>query len=166
MVAAIVITVLAVLHILFAVGWLGAVIFFVSVIGPTLPKFSPPASLEFLAKVGPPQLRFFGVVATGTIVFGLALLFAAFGTDYTFWPTSIVIGFSLGFLAYLIAVLVTIPAFRKVDKLAHEMMTNPPTGPPPAEFVKTLNRGRLASALVGLILLLTFLFMVATAFPF
>jgi Na+(H+)/acetate symporter ActP len=74
LVAPIVITALAYLHVLAAMGWLGGAILFVSSIAPGLRSLSPTASLEFLAKVGPRSTRFFAGTATATIVFGLALL--------------------------------------------------------------------------------------------
>jgi hypothetical protein len=157
-----VIAALTFLHIASAVGWLGAVVFFVSVIGPSVRTFTPAASLEFLTKVGPRQLRYFVGVATSTIVFGLALLFVSFGTDYTTWPRYIEIGFSLGLLAYLIAVLVTVPTLRKAVGIAHQMMSNPQAGPPPPEFAGYLKRGNQAAIAVAIILLLALVFMVSS----
>jgi hypothetical protein len=158
-----VIAVLTFLHIASAMGWLGGVVFFLSAVGPGVRAFTPAASLEFLTKVGPRQLRYFGGVATSTIVFGLALLVATFGTDVSTWPGYIEVGFTLGFVAYLIAILVTIPTFRKVDKIAHQMMANPQAGPPPPEFPKLLKRANMAAVAVALILFFTMLFMVSSA---
>jgi hypothetical protein len=157
-----VIAALTFLHIAFAMGWFGGVIFFLSAIGPGVRSFTPSASLEFLTKVGPKQVRFFAGVATGTLVFGLALLFAAFGTDYSSWPSYIEAGFGLGLIAYLLAMLVTIPTFRKVDRIAHQMMSGPP-GPPPPEFAALLKRANLSVMAIALILLLTLVFMVGSA---
>ncbi|HEY6282604.1 MAG TPA: hypothetical protein VIW22_01625 [Nitrososphaerales archaeon] len=158
-----VIAILTFLHIASAIGWLGAVVFFLSVIGPSVRKFTPAASLEFLTKVGPRQIRYFAGVATSTIVFGLALLFAAFGTDYSAWPRYIEAGFSLGLLAYLIALVVVIPSFLRVEKIAHQIMSNPQAGPPPPELARYLKRGNQAVVSVALILLLALLFMVLSA---
>jgi hypothetical protein len=158
-----VIAVLTFLHIASAMGWLGGVVFFLSAIGPGVKVFTPPASLEFLTKVGPKQIRFFAGVATSTLVFGLALLFTAFGTDYSSWPGYIEVGFGLGFVAYLIAILVTIPTFRKVDKIARQMMANPQGGPPPPEFAKLLKRANMAAIAVAVVLFLTLAFMVSSA---
>jgi uncharacterized membrane protein len=158
-----VIAVLTFLHIASAMGWLGGVVFFLSAIGPGVRKFTPPASLEYLTKVGPRQIRFFAGVATSTIVFGLALLFAAFGTDYSAWPGYIEAGFVIGLIAYLTAVLITIPTFRKVEKIAHQMMASPQPGPPPAEFPKLLKRANLSAMAVAVVLLLALVFMVSSA---
>ena len=159
-----VISVLAVLHILTAISWLGGVIFFLSAVGPGVASFTPSARLEFLTKVGPKQVRFFAGAATGTIVFGLALLFAAFGSEYSTWPTSIEVGFGFGLNAYLIAIGVTVPTFQKVDRIAHQIIANP-QGPPPPEFPKLLKRANMAALSGALLVLLTMIFMVGTAFP-
>ncbi len=158
-----VIAILTFLHIASAIGWMGAVVFFLSVLGPSVRKFTPAASLEFLTKVGPRQVRYFAGTATSTIVFGLALLFTAFGTDYTTWPRYIEAGFSLGLLAYLIAIFVAIPSFRGADKIAHQVMGNPQPGPPPPELARYLKRGNQAAISVAVILLLALVFMVLSA---
>jgi uncharacterized membrane protein len=158
-----VIAVLTFLHVVSAMGWLGGVVFFISAISPGVRTFTPPASLEYLTKVGPRQIRFFAGVATSTIVFGLALLFATFGTDYASWPGYIEAGFTFGIIAYLIAVLVTIPTFTKVEKIAHQMIVNTQPGPPPPEFPKLLRRANMAAMAVAIILLLALAFMVGSA---
>jgi uncharacterized membrane protein len=161
--APIVIALLTFLHVGFAIAWFGGLMYFVSAVGPGVRKFTPPASLEFLAKVGPRQLRFFMLAATGTIVFGLGLLFAAFGTDYPAWPGYIEIGFTLGLIAFLIAALVTFPSFLKVDKIVKGMASDPRGGPPPPELARYLKRGSLGTMIVTVILLLTLVFMVGSA---
>jgi hypothetical protein len=161
-----VIALFALLHILSAIAWFGAGIFFVSVIGPGVKTFTPAASLEFLTKVGPRQVRFFAGSATATIVFGLVLLYLSFGASYTTWPTSLVIGFGLGLIAYLDLLFVAAPAFRKADHIARELVKNPSGGPPPPDFQRYLNRGRAGAGSTVAILFLATIFMVATGFPF
>lgn len=157
-----VIAVLTFFHIVTAMGWLGGVIFFLSAVGPGARAFTPPALLEFLSKVGPKQIRFFAGVATGTIVFGLALLFAAYGTDYSSWPNYIETGLGFGLIAYLIAILVTIPTLRKMDRIARQAMSGPPGSPPP-ELPRLLRRANMAAMAVALLLLLALVFMVGSA---
>ena len=157
-----VIAVLTFLHIVAAMAWLGGVVFFISAVGPGVRSFTPPASLEFLTKVGPKQLRFFAGTSTATIVFGLALLFATFSADFTAWPPYIEVGLTLGFIAYLDGILVTIPTIRKAVKMAHEMMGKPP-GPPPPEFTGLLKKANLATVAAAAILLLALIFMVSSA---
>jgi len=158
-----VVAILTFLHIVSAMGWLGGAIFFLSTISPGVKTFTPPASLEFLTKVGPRLVRFFVGAATATIIFGLGLLFAAFGTDLSTWPMYIETGFGLGLIAYLVALLVTVPTFNKLDKIAKQMIANPQGGPPPPEFATYLKRSNMASIIVVLILLLALVFMVSSA---
>ena len=155
---------LAFLHVATAIAWMGGVVFFLSVVGPGVRTLNPPGSLEFLTKVGPRLLRYFMGAATGTIIFGLALLVYAFGTDASFWPSSIEIGFGLGLVAYLIAMLVTVPTFRRANLMAQQIIANPAGGPPPPEFAALMRRANMAAVAVALILFLTLVFMVGTAF--
>lgn len=158
-----VIAVLTFFHIVSAIGWLGGVIFFISAVGPGLKSFTPGASLEYLTKVGPKQIRFFIGAATATIIFGLGLLFTTFGSDYASWPWYIEAGFSFGLVAYLIAMLVAVPAFSKAEHLARERMSSPVSGPPSPEFVKSLKRGNQAVMVVAVILFIALAFMVSSA---
>jgi uncharacterized membrane protein len=125
-----VISALAFLHIVSAIAWFGGLVFFVSSVAPGLRKMSTGARIEFSARIGPGIVRFYGISGTLTIVFGLGLLYEAFGGNPSAWPVSIEIGFSLGFLAYLLALVVTVPASRRLDKISQELVKNPNAGPP------------------------------------
>jgi uncharacterized membrane protein len=161
LVAPIVVTVLAYLHIISAMGWLGGAVLFVSVLAPGLRSLTSSASLEFLAKVGPKSTRFFAFAATATIVFGLALLLAI----PELLGTPLVFGIGLGLVAYLTAVL-TMLSFRKVDDIANEILAGKRQGPPPPEFTKALRRGGLSVTATTLLLVLALIFMVTAGFPF
>lgn len=150
-------------HIISAMAWMGGLAFFLSAVGPGVGSFTPAASLEFLTKVGPRQLRFFIGAASATLLFGLLLLGVAFGWSPMSWPASIEAGFGLGLVAYLIAVLVTAPAFRRAAKIAQEMASGQRQGPPPPEFPGLMKRVSMASMAVELMLVLTLIFMVTTA---
>src|SRR2546425_6935937 len=100
MVAPIVITILAYLHIISAMGWLGGAVLFVSAVAPGLRAMSPTARLEFLSKIWPRATRFFIGSFTATNVFGPALLFS-FPSAFT--PT-IIAGLTLRLIAYLDAI--------------------------------------------------------------
>jgi hypothetical protein len=161
LVAPIVITVLAYLHIVSAMGWLGGAVLFVSSIAPGLRSLSPGASLEFLAKVGPRSTRFFAISATATIVFGLGLLSALPGL----LGTNIVFGIAIGLVAYITAI-VTMLSFNKADHLAKKMLAGGQAGPPPPEFMAALKRGGIAVTVTTLLLVVALVSMVATGFPF
>ncbi len=162
MLAPIVITVLAYLHVISAMGWLGGAILFVSVLAPGLRSLSPTASMEFLSKVGPRATRFFIGTSTATVVFGLGLLYA----DLSVLSTGIYVGLTLGLIAYLDAILVAVPGFRKADRLAKEKLASGQAGPPSPEFVKALRRGGIGVTTVVVLLVVTLMFMVASGFPF
>lgn len=132
-----------------------------SVIAPGLWQVSAPSSLEFLAKVGPKATRFFIASATATLIFGVSLLYASGVTDYPIY-----IGALLGLVAYLDAILVTVPAFNKADRLAERMLANPQAGPPPPEFAAALRKGGLGVTLVVVLLSVTAVFMVVSGFVF
>ncbi len=142
-------------------GWLGGAVLFASAIAPGLRSVSPRASLEFLANVGPKALRFFIGVSTSTVIFGLALLIISGVND-----APIYVGAAIGLVAYLDAMLVTVPAFRKADRLAAEMLASPQSGPPPAEFTAALRRGGMGVTLVAVLLAATAVFMVVSGFMF
>lgn len=160
MVPLLVITILAYLHIIAAMGWLGGAVLFMSVIVPGLRSFSPGASLEFLTKIESRAIMFFAGTATGTIVFGLGLLFAL-----SISGTIIYTGLTLGLLAYLDAMLIAIPAFRKAEHIAKDLVSGKLSSPPP-ELASSLRRGTLSVASVVALLLVALMFMVASGFPF
>jgi hypothetical protein len=160
-----VIAVLAFFHIAAAIGWMGGLVFFLSAVGPGVRTLSPAASLEFLTKAGPRQTRYFAGAATGTIVFGLALAFAAFGSVGS-WPTAIYGGMTMGLIAYVIAIGVTIPTFRKAEKVAHEIMTSqgPPSPDQGAKLGALLKRGNMSTIGIAIFLVLALAFMVDSGF--
>ncbi len=172
LVAPIVITALAYLHIIAAMGWLGGLVLFISEVTPGLRSLSSTAYMEFLSKVGPRTANFFIRVSTGTIVFGLTLLYFFINGDFsllsfsTAFGADISVGLTLGLIAYLSANLLAIPALKKAVRLAKDMLASGQPGPPSPEFVKALRRARLGGAGVLVLLVITLMFMVASGFPF
>lgn len=160
-----VISVLAILHVVFAVSWLGGVGIYVSSVAPGVTTMTPRARIEFGAKVGPRLVRFFGVAGTLTLVFGLGLLFELFGSNYSAWPTTIEIGFTMGLLAYIVALTVTVPSSVKVGRMAKQMLNDPNQGPPSEEFARSFRKLDMGTYAISLLLLLAAIFMVGTAFP-
>ncbi len=164
MVDPLVLTAVAFLHIVFAIAWLGGSLYFVFILGPRLRTLSPPAAIEFVARVGRTTGRYAETVSGLTIVFGLILLYLYFGGDYTKWPLTLEIGFTLGFIAFLIGLLAIAPSIGKASGIAKEFMKNPAQGPPPAEFLALMKKGGISSTIATVLLLITAVFMVATAF--
>ncbi|QQG48380.1 MAG: hypothetical protein HY247_06450 [archaeon] len=169
MVAPVVITIFAYLHILAGISWLGASIFFVMVLAPGLQRLSPPTSLEFLAKVGRKATRYFMVAASATILFGLILLYFVIDGNFSSLTTSnfgitITIGFTLGLIAFLESALLIVPTFNKAYDVADELIKNPPQGPPTELQALMAKGGKEAVVDLGL-LLAAVAFMVASGFP-
>ena len=165
-----VITVVAYLHIISAVGWLGASFFFVIIMAPGLRSLTPAAALEFNAKIGGKAVRYFMAVSGSTVLFGLILLYLSLDGDFSrLWTTgygeTLAVGFTLGLIAFLDAILITAPALRKASKLAGELMKNPPQGPP-TELMALLKRGGEGAAIGTAILFITAAFMVTAGFAF
>jgi uncharacterized membrane protein len=160
---------LAWLHIFFAVCWLGGGTLFVFVIGPAVAKLSPPTSGEFFKKVIPKVLRFFQIMPTLTILFGLILLYVFINGDFSTlslmnsWSLKIIIGMATGFVAFLSGEIVAVPNFQKGITMIGQPRSDGSQGPP-TELLKTLKKARLASALSVILLIVTLIFMVGSAF--
>ena len=162
MVALIVITVLAFLHVVSAMGWLGGGVLILSAVTPGIRSMSPATLLEFSTKVGPKINRFFIGSASATIIFGLALL-GAMGMPNI---NTVYAGAGIGLLAYLDGMLVAIRSFRKADRLAQEAIASGHTGPPPREMLAALKRGGIGTMTGVLLLVIAAALMVASGFPF
>lgn len=170
MVAPIVITALAYLHVVSGIGWLGAAFFFIMILTPGVKTLSPAASIEFIAKVARKAVRYFIGVASSTIIFGLLLLYFRIDGDFSTLGTpgfgqTITAGFTLGLIAYLIAVLFVAPTLTKASKVAEELMKNPPKGPP-TELQALMKKGGRGSLIVLILLFVAVAYMVASGFPF
>lgn len=161
-----VITVLAGLHIFFAMAWLGGGFLFGFFIAPRLTKLPLPASRAFTVSVVPPVVRFFQAVAPLTVIFGLGLLYEMdvqtpgqlnFSTT---WGTSIIVGMSVAFVALIVSEAVAVPALRRVVALNQKMPVDGSSVPP--ELPRAARTAGL-SALVTLVLLLVTLGCMVTA---
>ena len=154
------VTIFAYLHIISAMGWLGAGILFVATLAPATGKLSLPARLEFLATVVPRMTRYFLIVATSTVVFGPALLLTI--PDYSPY---LYVGIATGLTAYLV-VLYDFRLFGRVSTMAREMIDRPTAGGPSAEFLRLLREGRISTILTVVLLMVTLMFMVYSGYPF
>ena len=155
------------LHIVGAVGWLGAAMVFAMLIGPTLPTLTPASRGELVVKLIPKYINYALTFTFITPIFGLALaLYISHGSWSVFAPTSsfglfISIGALLSIAAWVIAFGLVGPTSRKVVRYTKEMMKNP--GPPPPELLKASKRLRMVSTTGLVVLLLIVACMVAAA---
>lgn len=164
-----VLTVAAFLHIISAIGWLGASIYFAFILGPGLSKLSPPTQTEFFSKLGLKSIRYFQGTSTATVIFGLFLVYVFTNGNPSSLTSSVLgqrllVGIVLGLVAYLDAILVTGREFTKAYKLITEMK-GPPQGPP-TEIMAAMKKGGMGALIGTLILIVTAAFMVMSGFPF
>jgi len=154
------------IHVVSAIGWLGAAMLFAMILAPTLSTFSPAGRGEFIVKLFPKFARYVPMVAVSTLVFGGALYYymaAGDSSAYTSqWGVSIMAGAVLALVAAVLAIAIVIPAMNKMVRLVKEMQANP-TSPPSPEVPKILRRLRMASVSGLVLLMLVVVFMVAAA---
>jgi hypothetical protein len=156
------------LHIFSVLGWTGAALTFLVTIKPTLAKFSPQASGEFIVKTLPRFVRSVQIFSVLAIIFGPSLAFSmADGPPNAFdlkspWSIFIVIGASVGVTALLVVFFVLTPTAKKLTNTIKKMQQNPQQ-PPPAELRRLQKRLAIIPPLAVTLLLLTEVFMVAAA---
>jgi len=159
---------LAYAHVLSAVGWLGAGIFIGSVLGPNLQRLSPPARLEFMAKVNTKITSFFSGAVLSTLIFGWLLLYFIVDGDFsrlspsTTFGATISTGTVLALAAAILAFSTTFPAFKKVGAIAEETLKGGQQ--PPPELAKYSKRARTGSVAGAILLLIVLALMVAAGF--
>jgi uncharacterized membrane protein len=159
--------ILAWLHIISAISWLGGGIMFGVIIAPMLSKFSPPAAGEFLVRVGPRVGRFFQVFAGTTILFGLLLLYNVGGIGLlTFSNTygiELTVGVIFALAAFVVSEFFSVPPLLRAVRLVKEMQSSG-RHEPPAELPRALKVAGATAMLTLILLLLTSAFMVAAGF--
>jgi len=160
--------IMAWLHIFTALGWLGAVMFFVMVLRPTMAKLSPPARGELVGKLMPRYARYvisFGVL---TLIFGAILALqevdgnlSAF-SPATAWGLRMTWGMSFAVLALLTGLIVTLPTALKMGRLMSGLQTSP-QGQTPPEILRLEKRISGSGFAVMTLLILALILMVAAA---
>ena len=157
---AILLEVLLWLHVVAAVGWVGAAMVFGMIIGPALPTLTPSTRGEFIVKVIPKYTRYAQIFAIATPLIGVALALAMSGGSLSvFAPTTqfglfISAGAALALVVWVVFFGVVTPAANKVVRLTEGMMKSP--GPPSTELLGANKRLR-GGAAVGLVLLMAIL---------
>jgi len=158
------------LHIVSAVGWLGAAMVFAMLIGPTLPSLTPASRGELIVKLLPKYIRYAEIFTFVTPIFGLGLaLYISHGSFAVFSPTTygnfglyISIGALLSVVAWVISFGLVAPTGHKIVSITKEMMKVLGT-PPPPELQKASIRLRIASTAGLVVLFLIVAVMVAAA---
>jgi uncharacterized membrane protein len=159
--------VLAWLHILGAVGWLGTAMLFGIILGPTLAKLSPPARSELVIKLFPRFLPYLQGFLSLTLVMGVALaLVVAQGDFSVFSPTNpfglyISVGAGLALVTVIVAMGIVVPSARKVLEMTKALAEKP--GPPPGELMRASNKMKTGATAALILLFIVLAFMVAAA---
>lgn len=155
-------------HIFSVIGWTGAAITFLISIKPTVAKFSPQASGEFILKVLPRFTRSVQILSALTLTFGPLLAFTMNDgppNQFNFvspWSICIVIGATIGISAFLVVFLLLTPTALKLENAVRQMQQSPQQ-PPPAELKLLQKRLAIIPPLAVSLLLSTEVFMVAAA---
>ncbi len=161
--------VVAWLHILFVIGWLGLAMILEIVLVPSLSSLSTQTSNEFVSTVFPRLARFHDIMSTGAVVFGASLLYVISGGDLstlspkTTFGLSISIGVGLGLTAFLLGSLVIIPSVRRVAKIVKKMEDSN-RDESMREVSRIVNRIKVIGPAGMFVLILTLVFMVAAAY--
>lgn len=163
------ITVLAIGHVLSAIGWLGGSLLTGFVIAPSLQGLTAPARLEFLAKVNPKIVRYIEGMILGTFLFGLLLLYFVVDGDFsrlspsTTFGASLSAGISIAVITAIMAFTVGFPSFGKMSSIAEQVLQS--GGQPPSpEMMKYAQRARISSMIGALLLLVVVVLMVTAGF--
>lgn len=168
MVASEVNVILAWLHIVSSIGWMGSALIFTFVVGPLMPSLSPPARVELIVKLVPRFSRFVGIFAAMTALFGIALAFSNVGSNFSvfspnnLWGFGISAGALLTLIALVVAMGVSVPTSKKIVKLLEEFQRNPQSGPS-AEIPKLQKCVSTAGMLIVILQFVILSFMVAAA---
>lgn len=155
---------LAWLHIFTAVGWLGSVMTFGMVIGPSLAKMTGPARMDFFIKVGPRFTRFAITFAGMTMIFGVLLAYELAPSLYaplSYRGVYIGIGAVLALIAFLDGLLEVRPTVLKIGRIGQSLQENP--GPPPPELEHLSKRLRIGATTGLVLLVLVLVLMIGSA---
>jgi len=168
MVSSLVSAVLAWLHILSAIGWMGSAMFLAMVLGPSTRELPPPSRRDLVLRLFPRFIRYVTVFATLTLVFGvlLGVVLVSDGGDLlspsTTWGLRIIIGASIALVAYALALSLGLRSARNILGLL-EKPRQDQQEVQALEMAKLTRRLRLAAATVTLLLSVSLIFMVAAA---
>ncbi|HZY69563.1 MAG TPA: hypothetical protein VFF67_01100 [Thermoplasmata archaeon] len=159
--------ILAWLHVVSAMAWLGGGVMFGFVLTPGLRKLPPAVSGPFLIGIGPRVARFFQVVAGTTVLFGLLLLWnlggAALLNPATTYGLELTLGTATALVAFVIAEALAVPKTLKVISILRNA-ANSPGQPAPAELAVAMRTAGMFATLTVLLVILTSVFMVAAGF--
>jgi uncharacterized membrane protein len=154
------------LHVFSAASWLGAVMLFGLVVGPTIGDFTPPTSGEVVVKLLPKLLRYLMVFVIITPVLGVATALSYSGGSFSvFAPTSafgmdISAGAFLSLVTWVVFFGVGYPTGTKIVRITREMVEK--QAPPSPLLPRLAMRLKIASG-IGMVLLIVILILMVAA---
>ncbi len=157
------------LHIYSAVGWMGAAMFFVILMGPLLSQLSSSTRAELILGLFPLLTRYVTVFATLTIVFGIVLAYGASKSLDDLSPNnpyglSITLGALVALAAFSVVHGMVLPCARRMARTLRSAQQAPEKASP-ADLSRMQRRMRIGSTTVLLLLALALVFMVAAGSP-
>jgi hypothetical protein len=154
---------LAILHVIFAMNFLGSVFILNLVMGPVVLKLSPATLNEFFAKFWPSMARFLHGSIGGTAIFGL-LLYGVGGFGSLSGNSAIFLdaGILLALIAMIEAEAVQIPTVNKIVKLGQGSGAGMQSLS--QEQLKLFNKVKVGGILGVLLMAVVVMLMVAAAF--
>ncbi len=161
--------ILAALHVVSAILWLGGGMLFGFVIAPRVSRLSPQASGEFFSNVGPAVVWYFRVVGPATVLFGLLLLSTMTQEGLgqlalsNSWGFSLMAGMSFALVALIVSEGAAVPALASLIRLVRAAQG--PEGATAAQALPKAGRqAALAANVTIAFLLATFACMVGAGF--
>ena len=153
------------LHIVSAVGWLGSLMVFGTLIAPTLPSLAPANRAELVVKLFPKFARYAMVFTVITPIFGVATMldisngnFAIFNPSTSSFSMYITAGALLTLVTWVVGFGLVLPTVFKIVRLTEAMSGG---GPPSPDLARATTRLRVGSGIVVVLLLIVLYLMVA-----
>ncbi len=160
--------ILAYLHVLSAMAWLGGGLFFAFLIAPHFSRLTPSGSRELFITVIPGVIRFFQIIAGVTVLFGFLLLYNMTGGDFsqvtfsTTWGAALSLGMTTAVAAFVVSEALAVPGMRRMVELHQK--SDPGSAAPPAGLLRAARWAGLTALLTIALLLLTLAFMITAGF--
>ncbi len=155
---------LLILHVGSIVGWMGAAIFFVSVLGPSIKTMSPEAQDSFSLNMIPRYSRYVLVTSILSLIFGIMLY------GYSEMPGSgvavsssglvwIQAGAGLGVVAFILVLAIVWPSSKKIVKIVKETRSGGSAG----ALASVQSRARMGAGIVSALLVIVLILMITGA---
>ena len=156
--------VLLILHVGAIVGWMGASVLFVSVLGPSMKGMTPEGKSEFSLNVVPRYARYVLGTSVASVIFGVLLYGYSVMPNSTVAPSSsglvwIQAGAGLGVVAFILVLAIVWPSSKKLVKLVGDAKS----GGSPGDVAAVQKRVRMGAGIVSGLLVIVLILMITGA---